>query len=534
MENALKKTEDAESSKQPKKKAAKDLRVGKFRVCRSADAKYLKDALVQMLHVQNMLIILNKQDPSKDFLNPRIVRALAAGTPGGQLAEQIADLRKKYGQNEVFKGFLKTSKGLKEKNIYCLTKKLKVAYSVAAKKRAKGDLLARDPKARKLRDLSNFAISVDECAFSLKKKNLLGLNLSGKMRYFPIKHDLIKKACGSLEAVEALEVVLNHGEIFVHLIYKPDHICAKTAAASRKNAAIDLGVKNLVSLFVEDRTSQSLVISGQQPLSKNAQWNRKYAKLSSQKSLLVNKIEALDKDSLERKKVGEELSLVKKQISRLFNRRKAYFDDLVPKVSRRILEYSREQEVTHLYLSRNLTRCKKEGPKMGRKQNQKFMHIPYARIIDRLVLLGAEHGICVEDTVDEAYSSKSSCLSSDVCKVQELSASLREKAKRSEEEKALLTNAYKGKRVKRHLFEDSELSCKVLADLNAAANHVKLAIGKGRDMRWLKDYLWKLCSPVVVKCDSMFLDLHFRKAKSKEKRPEAHKSFYATWSLAHI
>ena len=68
-----------------------------------------------------------------------------------------------------------------------------------------------------------------------------------------------------------------------------------------------------------------------------------------------------------------------------------------------------------------------------------------------------------------------------------------------------MTNAFKGKRVKRGLFLDVVINKVLNADINGAVNHIKVATGKS--FEWLKDKLFKLCNPIKIKSDYEFCRL---------------------------
>ncbi len=94
--------------------------------------------------------------------------------------------------------------------------------------------------------------------------------------------------------------------------------------------------------------------------------------------------------------------------------------------------------------------------------------------------------------IDEAYTSKTSCISGDVTEIQKKAKS-----------KSISTNEFKGTRVKRGLFKDSIIDKIWNADLNGAVNHIKVAFKDNFD--WLRTALFKLCNPVVIKSANDFL-----------------------------
>jgi hypothetical protein len=68
-----------------------------------------------------------------------------------------------------------------------------------------------------------------------------------------------------------------------------------------------------------------------------------------------------------------------------------------------------------------------------------------------------------------------------------------------------LTNAFKGKCVKRGLFLGTVINKVFNADINGAVNHIKVATGKS--FEWLKNKLFKLCNPIKIKSDYEFCRL---------------------------
>ena len=158
-----------------------------------------------------------------------------------------------------------------------------------------------------------------------------------------------------------------------------------------------------------------------------------------------------------------------------------------------------------LYVSRNLGEAK-QAKGFNKKFNKKFHQIPLLKLIDYLELKGGEFGIRVEN-IDEAYTSKTSCLSGDVEGAQKLAAELKQDHKTLSrgEKRQRFSNALMGVRESRSVYRDRVLGKRILADLNAACNHIK--VGQGSvDFSWLKGKLWKLTRPVLVYTDSLLLD----------------------------
>ena len=97
--------------------------------------------------------------------------------------------------------------------------------------------------------------------------------------------------------------------------------------------------------------------------------------------------------------------------------------------------------------------------------------------------------------IDEAYTSKTSCVNGDVLEVQT------QKFKNNSYKP--LANELKGVRAKRGLFRDIVLNKIWNADLNGAVNHIKVAFNSC--FKWLEKSLFKLCNPIKLKSANDFL-----------------------------
>ena len=77
---------------------------------------------------------------------------------------------------------------------------------------------------------------------------------------------------------------------------------------------------------------------------------------------------------------------------------------------------------------------------------------------------------------------------------------------KSKNNKKPTANEFKGTRAKRGLFRDTVLNKIWNADLNGAVNHIKVALNSC--FKWLKDALFKLCNPKILKSANDFLLLN--------------------------
>jgi putative transposase len=146
--------------------------------------------------------------------------------------------------------------------------------------------------------------------------------------------------------------------------------------------------------------------------------------------------------------------------------------------------------VSDVFVSKNLAELKNNGEcVLSKAVRQSFVQIPFIKLLKYVEYKAQEYGIRVH-YVDERYTSKASCISDDI---------------RGIPNAYCLTNAFNGKRVKRGLFWDALIKKVFNADLNGAANHIK--VGTGKCFAWLKDKLFKLCNPIKIKSDYEFCRL---------------------------
>ena len=132
----------------------------------------------------------------------------------------------------------------------------------------------------------------------------------------------------------------------------------------------------------------------------------------------------------------------------LNNRRSFWIDDKIHKISRRIINFCINNNIGNIVIG--LNKGWKQDIDLGKKNNQKFVEIPFSKLIDKISYKGRLIGINVQ-TTEESYTSK----------VDHLAFETLEKH-----------NVYLGKRKKRGLFQSS-----VNKLLNADVNG---AIGIGR------------------------------------------------------
>ena len=132
-----------------------------------------------------------------------------------------------------------------------------------------------------------------------------------------------------------------------------------------------------------------------------------------------------------------------KKLRWLNNYRNFWIEDKIHKVSRWIINFCRHNNVGSIVIG--LNKGWKQNIDLGKKNNQKFVEIPFSKLIDKITYKGKLIGIEVQ-TTEESYTSKIDHLAFETLKKQEV---------------------YLGKRKKRGLFQSS-IGKLINADINGA------------------------------------------------------------------
>ena len=247
-----------------------------------------------------------------------------------------------------------------------------------------------------------------------------------------------------------------------------------------KIGGIDIGVNNLLTLYINDDKTDSLIIDGIPSKTYNANFNRFIGKLNTDISNLINKKNPEDR---------EKIQYLCNFRSFLYEKRNRYFETEFNKTSKRIVEYLVKNEVTNLTLSKNLAELKYNGDcKLSKGTKQSFIQIPFIKLIDMIEYKAKIAGITVV-YIDEAYTSKTSSISGDIKEIQVLS-----------KDKKLSTDDFCGSRVKRGLFLDNKVKKVVNADCNAGFNICKLNPDYKENKKERRSW-FKLCNPKKFKSD---------------------------------
>ena len=226
--------------------------------------------------------------------------------------------------------------------------------------------------------------------------------------------------------IKEVKIVPKNGCYELQVIYKAKEL---KQIISDNVAAIDLGLNNLATIVTN--VSSPFIINGKPLKSINHNWNKRVAKHQS------------------KLRKGVKTS---KQIRNLTNKRNRRVNDYLHKASRALVNEFVKQSISKVVIGYN--NGWKKNIKLGKRNNQNFVQIPYGRFIKMITYKCLLVGVEVV-TDEETYTSKCSFL---------------------DNESVEKHDDYMGKRIKRGLFESSD-GALINADVNGACNIMKKHLG---------------------------------------------------------
>lgn len=196
---------------------------------------------------------------------------------------------------------------------------------------------------------------------------------------------------------------------------------------------IDLGVNNIAA--IQTSNGDSLLVRGEFIKSKNQWYNKKIAKnMSGQTIGTTNK------------------AISSKALNKLYRNRKLFMEDIMHKISKKIIEWCQTKDVSTIVIGSN--KFWKQNINIGKANNQTFTQIPFSLLIGHIENKAFKAGIEVIRT-EESYTSKASFLDLDNIPVYD--------------ENNHMQYTFSGKRISRGMYESSKGFC-FNADLNGAGN----------------------------------------------------------------
>jgi putative transposase len=241
------------------------------------------------------------------------------------------------------------------------------------------------------------------------------------------------------DIIQPLKTQIEHGEKIKQVRVIPQATCFVVEVVYDQDAAdlglckdrflsIDLGIDNLATCV--GNVGKPFIANGKSVKSFNQWFNKTRAVLQSY--------------------VGDKG--MSKRIRNLLHYRNCWMEDKMHKTSRFIVDYCMENNIGRIVIGKN--DGWKQQVNLGKRVNQKFLHIPHARLIDKISYKARLAGIEVK-TTEESYTNKSDHLAGEEMRKQEV---------------------YLGKRVKRGLFQSST---KVMlnADVNGCLGIARKVLG---------------------------------------------------------
>ena len=201
---------------------------------------------------------------------------------------------------------------------------------------------------------------------------------------------------------------------------------------SNNALAIDLGINNLCTCVTN--SGKSFIIDGKKLKAINQWYNKQNALLQCIK----------DKQNIDVKYTNKQINNLRKRNNRV--------NDYMNKVARKVVKYCLENDIGTIVIGYN--REFQKDSSLGKINNQKFVNIPYGKLIDKLKYLSKLYGINIR-IQEESYTSKASFFDND--NVPMYSNDNNQKY------------CFSGKRIKRGLYQTSR-GYKLNADVNGALN----------------------------------------------------------------
>jgi putative transposase len=192
---------------------------------------------------------------------------------------------------------------------------------------------------------------------------------------------------GLTEVVE-VRVIPKSGCYVAEIVYEQESLQHSTACAI---AGADIGLVNLLALSSNQSGLKPLLIKGGALKAINNHYNKKKAKLQQELEL----------------KHGQKTS---RRLKALTHKRNCRVENYLHTVSRRVIDWCELNQIGTLVIGKN--ERWKQNINIGKKNNQQFVGIPHARLVEMLCYKGELMGIKVV-VVEESYTSQSSFLDFD-------------------------------------------------------------------------------------------------------------------------
>lgn len=236
-----------------------------------------------------------------------------------------------------------------------------------------------------------------------------------------------------LSVVQDIRFVPKGNSYFIEIAYKPK-LPKNAVALNKANVlGIDLGIDNLATIASNQQDVRPVLINGKVIKSINNKYNKDKAKLQS---------------------CGKGKHIRAKTVKR-YN----WINDHLHKVARYIVDMCLRTDSGVIVIGKN--KDWKKSVNIGRINNQKFVSIPHAQLVQKIQYKAAEYGIDVI-VREESYTSKASAIDLDPIPTYG----------KGKDDKP----SFSGKRVKRGLYKSAE-GLLLNADVNGCLNIMRKELG---------------------------------------------------------
>jgi IS605 OrfB family transposase len=247
--------------------------------------------------------------------------------------------------------------------------------------------------------------------------------------YLPLPSNL------AYNSINEIRILPRSGQFYAEFVYKVDSVQA--AVDPNRALGVDPGLNNWLTCV--SNVGTSLIVDGRHLKSLNQWYNKRVSIL----------------------KKNQPQGFWSKQLASITERRNRQVRDAVNKAARLVLNHCLANQIGTVVFGWN--KGQKQELNLGGKTNQMFVHIPTARLKNRIEQLCKQYGIQFVET-EESYTSKASFLDLDQL------PTFGEKPEGWQES---------GKRVKRGLYRSKE-GFRINADCNGAANILRKVAAKLR------------------------------------------------------
>ena len=234
--------------------------------------------------------------------------------------------------------------------------------------------------------------------------------------------------------LKQVRIIPRYDFYVIEIVYNKEIVDKKLNADNV--IGIDLGVNNTCAI-VSANKDINLLVNGRPLKAMNSYYNKKKAKLQSKLMKGEDDLNLKQKTS--------------RAIRKLSNKRNNKINNYLHRISKKIITLCLTKDVGRIIIGKN--KNWKQEVNIGRKNNQNFVAIPLARLINMITYKAELCGIIVK-TTEESYTSKCSAL---------------------DNESLCHHTKYLGRRIKRGLFKTRDKYI-LNADTNGALNIIRKVI----------------------------------------------------------